>query len=232
VRKPSQEKLKPTPAQERERERTGWRGRLLSNTARAQRSRLWKQRGVSLTRSQQEAELTDLRQEAELTDLRQEAELTDLRQEAELTDLRAERPEDGALPSQVLQDVLARLDTTSQACCRRVANGEPPGVARFHGKNRSHWVPFKEYGTGARLANGSLVLSTSGRRAVRWSRPIQGTLKTGTIGKEAEGWYVCCCGADGSVEPVPLTGRATGRDGGRTALLTPADGDSVKTPRH
>ncbi|HEV2459308.1 MAG TPA: helix-turn-helix domain-containing protein [Ktedonobacterales bacterium] len=63
VHKTYQEKLKPTPAQERELERTLWRCRILSNTALEQRSTLWKQRGVSLTRSQQEAELKDLRAE-------------------------------------------------------------------------------------------------------------------------------------------------------------------------
>ena len=96
VRKTSQEKLKPTPAQERELERTLWRCRILSNTALEQRSTLWKQRGVSRTRSQQEAELQDLR---------------------------AAVPEYGALHSHVVQEVLARLDTTDQACFRRVATG-------------------------------------------------------------------------------------------------------------
>ena len=63
VRKTYQEKLKPTPAQERELERVLWRCRILYNTALEQRITLWRQRGVSLTRYQQEAELKDLRAE-------------------------------------------------------------------------------------------------------------------------------------------------------------------------
>jgi hypothetical protein len=73
------------PTQERERERVLWRCRTRYNSAGEQRITLWKQRGVSVSRYQQEAELKDVR---------------------------AELPDDGALHSQVLQDVLARLDTT------------------------------------------------------------------------------------------------------------------------
>src|SRR5262245_55227286 len=36
-------------------------------------------------------------------------------------------PEYTTVHSQVLQDVLARLDTTAPACFRRLANGEPAG---------------------------------------------------------------------------------------------------------
>ena len=61
VRKTYQEKLRPTPAQERELEVVLWRCRTLYNTALEQRITLWKQRGVSVSRYQQEAELKALR---------------------------------------------------------------------------------------------------------------------------------------------------------------------------
>jgi len=139
----------------------------------AQRTTRWKQRGISLTRSQQDAELKSLR---------------------------AEMPEYGALHSHVLQDVLARLEKTYQAFFHRVQHGEKPGFPRFHGKDRYHSFTYKAYDNGARLDNGSLVLSTIGRIAVRWSRSLEGTIKTVTISKEAGGWLVCvlrvCRGAD------------------------------------
>ena len=88
--------------------------------------------------------------------------------------------------------MLARLDTTYHAFFRREANGEAngeqPGFPRFQGKHRSHSCTYQEYGNGARLENGSLVLSKLGRIAVRWRRAIPGTVKTGTISKEADGW--------------------------------------------
>jgi putative transposase len=77
-------------------------------------------------------------------------------------------------------------------------------------------------------------LSKIGRIAVRRSRPIQGTVKTVTISKEAGGWYVSCsCScAEVPVEARPLTGRATGIDVGLKVLLFAADGDVMENPRH
>src|SRR5262249_28706428 len=102
-----------------------------------------------------------------------------LQPEAELKKaLRAAFPDDddAALHAQVLQEVLARLDNTYPAFFRRVAAREKAGCPRFQGRTRRHSFPGpasgKEYGTGARLENGARVLSTSGRIAVRWSRPV------------------------------------------------------------
>ena len=72
------------------------------------------------------------------------------------------------------------------------------GFPRFKGRNRYHSFTFKEYGNGATLDNGTLVLSKIGRIKVQWSRPMEGTAKTITISKEADGWYMAdllCWGA-------------------------------------
>jgi putative transposase len=87
----------------------------------------------------------------------------------------------------VRQDVLARLAKTYQAFFRRVQRGEKAGYPRFQGRTRDHSFTDKESGKGARLENGCLVLSTIGRISVHWSRPIEGTAKTVTRSKEADG---------------------------------------------
>jgi putative transposase len=204
-RKTYKEKLRPTPVQEREVERVLWRCRTLSNAALEQRITLWRQRGVSTSRYQQEAELKDLR---------------------------AAMPEYGALHSHVLQEVLARLNKTYQAFFQRMANGERPRFPRFHGKNRYQSFTDNEYGNGARLENGSVVLSKLGRLAVRWSRPIQGTIKTVPIANEADGWYASFSCAEVPVEPWARTGRETGIDVGLKVFLLTADGDPTPTPRY
>jgi putative transposase len=158
--------------------------------------------------------------------------VTRYQQEAELKAIRAQMPEYAAIHSHVLQDVLARLDTTYQAFFRRLANGEKPGFPRFQGRDRYHSFTYKEYGNGARLENGPLVLSKIGRIAVRWSRPLQRTIKTVTVSKEADGWYVCCSCAEVPTQPLPLTGRETGIDVGLKVFLITADGHSVPNPRH
>jgi putative transposase len=153
-------------------------------------------------------------------------------QEAELPDLKTACPEYQQVHSQVLQNVLARLDTTYQAFFRRVANGEKAGFPRFQGRTRYHSFTFKQFGNGAILENGCLVLAKIGGLAVRWSRPLVGTPKTVTISREADGWYVSFSCAQVSIRPLPPTGRATGIDVGLKVFLVTAEGETVANSRH
>src|SRR5258708_33959122 len=139
-------------------------------------------------------------------------------------------PEYASILSHVLQDVLARLDKTSQAFLRRRQCGEEAGFPRFRGRTRSRSFTFKEYGNGARLDNGSLVLSKIGRIGVHWSRPLEGTPKTVTISREADGWYVAISCADVPVRPLPPTGQETGIDLGLEAFATLATGERIHAP--
>jgi putative transposase len=197
-------KLKPTPEQDRQLEEVLWRCRTLYNTALEQRISAYRRCGVTLSRYQQEAELKDLR---------------------------ADLPEYAAIHSHVLQDVLARLDKAYQAFFRRVKAGQTPGYPRFQGRNRYHSFTYKQYGNGARLDNGFLVLAKIGRVAVRWSRPLAGTPKTVTISQEPDGWYACIACADVPCRPLPATGRETGIDVGLKVFLITADGEVVENPR-
>jgi putative transposase len=67
---------------------------------------------------------------------------------------------------------------------------------------------------------------------VHWSRPIEGTIKTVTISREADGWYMCCSCAEVPTNPLPLTERETGIDVGLKVFLLTADGEIVENPRH
>ena len=204
VRKTFKYQLQPGPAQERALDDVLWRCRTLDNTALEQRITAWQRCHVSVSRYQQEAELKAIR---------------------------AELPEYAAMHRHVLQDVLARLDKTDQAFFRRVKAGQTPGFPRFKGRDRFHSFACKEYGNGARLDHGVLVLSKIGRSAVRWSRPLAGTPKTVTVSQEAEGWYVAISCADVPVQPLPLTGEATGIDLGLERFATLANGSQIANPR-
>ena len=205
VRKAYKYKLKPTPEQARQLEQTVWRCRTLYNTALEERITAYRRCGVTISRYQQEAELKDLR---------------------------AEMPAYAAIHSHVLQDVLARLDKTYQAFFRRVKAGQTPGFPRYQGRNRYHSFTYKEYGNGARLENGFLVLSKIGRVAARWSRPLEGTPKTGAISQEADGWYAVISCAEAPAQSLPPTGHETGIDVGLKVFLITADGLVVNNPRH
>jgi putative transposase len=203
VRKTIKYKLMPTPQQERELERVLGLCRWLYNSALEQRITAWQRVHVSVSRFQQEAELKDIR---------------------------AEMPEYAAIHSHVLQDVLARLDKTYQAFFRRMKAGEKAGFPRYQGRDRWHSFTYKEFGNGATLDNGFLVLSKIGRIAVRWSRPLEGAPKRVTVAREADGWYVCFSCADVPVQPLPTTGQETGIDLGIEAFATLADGMRIFSP--
>jgi putative transposase len=66
---------------------------------------------------------------------------------------------------------------------------------------------------------------------VRWSRPIEGAVKTVTISKEPDGWYACFSCVDVPVQPLPQTGQETGIDLGLEAFATLADGTRIENPR-
>jgi putative transposase len=85
---------------------------------------------------------------------------------------------------------------------------------------------------GARLENGFLLLRKIGRITVRWHRPLEGTPKTSTSSRVADGWYTCSSCTDVPLQPLPLTGRETGVDVGVKVFLVTADGKVVETPRH
>jgi putative transposase len=139
-------------------------------------------------------------------------------------------PEFAAIHSPVLQDVLARLDKTYQAFFARVKRGEQAGFPRFKARTRWHSFTYKDYGNGARFDNGYLVLSKIGRIAVQWSRPLEGTPKTVTISREADGWYVCVSCAEVPTLPLPPTGQETGIDLGLEAFATLATGERIHSP--
>ena len=203
LRKPFKYKLIPTPEQERALERVVGLCRRLDNAALEQRITAWQRCQVAVSRSEQEAELKAIR---------------------------AKFPEYAALHSHVLQDVLARLDRTYQAFFRRVQRGEQAGFPRFKPATRYTSFTYKEYGNAARLDTGMLVLAKIGRIAVRWSRPLEGTLKTGTLTREADGWYVAISCAEVPVKLLPRAGQETGIDLGLESFATLADGSQIPNP--
>lgn len=141
-------------------------------------------------------------------------------------------PQAQQVHSHVLQVVAADVDKAYQAFFRRVKAGEKPGYPRFKGRNWFDSFGFKEYGNGFRLDGRRLKVYGVGRIAVRWHRPLEGTIKTVRIIHKAAQWYACfACEVEPS-EPLPATGQAIGIDMGLSALLTTSKGDKVGNPNY
>jgi putative transposase len=204
IRETFKYKLKPTAEQERALAFVVRRCRELYNAALEERKEAWEKCGVSVTVASQSAQLPAIKEV---------------------------RPEYRDIHSQVLQDVLTRLDRAFQAYFRRVKEGEKPGYPRFQGESRYHSFTYKQFGNGATLDNSFLVLSKIGRVALRWSRPMEGTPKTVTLRREADGWYACISCADVPSHPLEPTGQETGIDLGLESFATRADGEHIFNPR-
>jgi putative transposase len=205
VRKTFKYKLRPTPEQERALAFVLRRCCELYNAALQERKEAWQKCGVSVTVAGQSGQLPEVKQV---------------------------RPEYRDIHSQVLQDVLTRLDKAFHAFFRRIREGGAPGYPRFKPSARYTSFTYKQFGNGAALDNGFLVLSKLGRLALRWSRALEGTPKTVTISREADGWYVCFSCADMPVKPLPPAGQETGIDLGLESFATLADGTPIHTPAH
>jgi len=207
VRKTFKYKLNPSPEQERAMAFVLRRCRELYNAALEERRDAWHKCGVSVTEASQSAQLPAVKEV---------------------------RPDYRDIHSQVLQDVLTRLDRAFAAFFRRLREGQTPGYPRFQGAARYTSFTYKQFGYGATLDgsnHGFLVLSKIGRLAVRWSRPLEGTPKTVTVSREADGWYVCFSCADVPAQPLPATGQQTGIDLGLESFATLSDGTIIHNPR-
>jgi putative transposase len=203
VRKTYKHKLKPTPEQAQALAFVARRCRVLYNAALLERQEAWRRCGVSVTVAQQSAQLPAINDG---------------------------RPDYRDIHSHVLQEALTRLDRAFQRFIARVKSGETPGYPRFHSANRYRRFTYKQFGNGATLDNGFLILSKIGRIAVRWSRPLEGAPKTVTIAREADGWSACCSCVDASVLSLSAAGQETEIDLGIEALITLPNGTRVFSP--
>src|SRR5207248_2478559 len=91
----------------------------------------------------------------------------------------------------ILQDVLKRLERAFQSFYRRVKNREPAGYPRF--KSKSRYNSFTLPQNGWRVEGDKLFISKIGSVRIRLSRPIEGKVKTLTIKREQDNWFVIFC---------------------------------------
>jgi putative transposase len=205
VRKTFKYKLLPAPTHEQVLETVVSRCRTLYNTAPDEHKTAWDRCHVSVTYYQQKADSPDLK---------------------------AKFPEYAEVHSQVLQGVLLRLERAFAAFFQRLISGETPGYPRFQGYNGYHSFTYPQHGNGAVLDGGILSLSKIGHIPILVHRPLQGTPKTVTISREADGWYACFSCVEAPTHSLPLTGRETGIDVGPKVYLITADGELMENPRH
>ncbi|GAT67460.1 transposase [Planomonospora sphaerica] len=137
------------------------------------------------------------------------------------------------------QATLRRLDKAFAAFFDRVKAGRTPGFPRFKGRGRFDTVTWPKDGDGCRWDSqpehptATLVrLQGVGHVRVHRHRPVKGRVKTISVKREGNRWYVILSCDDVPAQPLPATGAAAGIDLGVASLVTTSDDEHLANPRH
>ncbi|MFL1432752.1 MULTISPECIES: RNA-guided endonuclease InsQ/TnpB family protein, partial [unclassified Nocardiopsis] len=158
---------------------------------------------------------------------------------AQLKDIRGFDPErQGRWSFSSQQATLRRLDKAFQAFFRRVKAGQKPGYPRFRSATRFDTAVFPKDGDGCRwdsaphLADTRVRLQGVGHVRVHQHREVKGRVKTVSVKREGQRWYVVLACDQVPAQPLAPTGAIVGIDMGVASFLTTSDGTHVPNPRH
>ena len=152
----------------------------------------------------------------------------------QLPELRRALPEYGAIYSQVLRDPLQRLDKAFQLFFRRAKRKDgKAGYPRFKSRDRYDSFTYPQAYNGCfQLKNGKVWLSKIGAIRFRKHREIEGDVKTVTVKREENHWYIIISCDNVPAKPLPPSDKAVGVDVGLKRFATLSDGTVAENPRH
>jgi putative transposase len=161
---------------------------------------------------------------------------------AELPGCKEVRPDLAEVPSQVLQDVVKRVDLAFQAFFGRVEEGKKAGFPRFKSRFRYHSLTFKQFGNSFQIHEmgkknrGTLELAKLGQVKMVMHRQITGSPKTAIVKRTPTGkWFVHItvelCEKHLQEQPVPPSQEAVGIDVGLQTFAYLSTGEAIANPR-
>ncbi|WP_030800320.1 RNA-guided endonuclease InsQ/TnpB family protein [Streptomyces sp. NRRL S-337] len=159
-------------------------------------------------------------------------------QSAQLKDIRAFDSDHARWSFSSQQATLRRLDKAFTAFFRRVKAGEKPGYPRFRSHKRFDTVDFPKDGDGCRWDSTPhdpvtrVRLQGIGHVRVHQHRPVVGKVKTISVKREGQRWYVILTAEQPRLEPLPKTGSVIGIDLGIANFLADSHGEFLPNPRH
>jgi putative transposase len=157
--------------------------------------------------------------------------LSYLKQANQLPIWKADHPELKRVHSQVLQNVVKRVDLAFQAFFRRVKNGEEPGYPRFKGPSQYDSMTYPQYGNGFNVIEDRLILSKiDGSIRIRMHRPIEGEIKTCTVRRYGDKWFACLS-CEVEAKPLPPSDESVGIDVGLKPFAALSNGEFIPNPR-
>ncbi len=138
-------------------------------------------------------------------------------------------PELKAVYSQVLQDVVHRVDLAFKAFFDRAAKGETPGFPRPKGEGQYDSITFTQNDS-FKVCDSTIRLAKIGQVKAKLHRRPWGELKTCTVRRINGKWFACLCQ---EVEPelLPPSTEAVGIDVGLKTFAAFSDGTFIENPR-
>lgn len=150
-------------------------------------------------------------------------------QNLQLATIRSERRDVAMVNAGALQATLRHVDLAFKAFFRRVKHSERAGYPRFRSFRYYDSMAFQQIGNA--LDGNKLRISKVGHVRIKLHRPIEGTIKTLTVKREAGRWFaVFAC--EVTPQPLPFNPNAIGVDVGLTHFATLSTGEAIENPRH
>ena len=147
-------------------------------------------------------------------------------QKKKLVELKKEDKYLKSVHSQVLQDVVLRLDKAFQSYFAGLSR-----FPRFKRKGRYNSFTYPQHETGFKLIGNRIKLGTIGRIKVKIHRAVEGEIKTATIIKDVDQWYVAFAVEEPERQTSNQNDKAVGIDVGVTNLITLSDGKNIEAPK-
>ena len=132
--------------------------------------------------------------------------------------------------SQSLQNAQARVDLAFNAFFRRVKAGDKPGYPRFRGVDRYDSFTFTQKGFKL-IDDKYLRISKVGIVRIKLHRPIDGKIKTLTIGRNRLGYWYASFNVEVEPKRLQLTDKCVGIDLGLMTFATMSDGSKIERQR-
>lgn len=153
-------------------------------------------------------------------------------QNYQLPELKGAFPEFKEVNSQVLQEVIGKLDKAYQHFFRRVRNDENPGFPRFKGKNRFNSFTLR-YTQGWKLEGRYLIISKVGRFKLYPIMAIKGQIKTITVRRSPTSkWFVSFSCDNVSAREYPEATKEVGIDVGIKFFCVDSEGKQTTNPKY
>lgn len=151
-------------------------------------------------------------------------------QAGELSAIKDQFPEFNKVHSQVLQDVLKRLDFAFKHFFRRIKQGQTHGFPRFKGKERFNSIYYPQ--SGFKIIGNKVRVSKIGFIKIKLHRKVEGTINTCSIKKYGNQWYIIFNTKCDVVVAKKTTYNAVGVDLGIESFAVFSDGTKIENPRH